>query len=291
VGQEQLTRSGLVTGTPAYFAPELARGEEPSPASDVWALGVSLYLAVEGHPPYAEQGNALAVLNTIAHEPAPRPTRAGALTGPLRRMLDPDPARRATMQEAAAALRAAATAPPPAPESAAPPAPCRGVPVLALALLALVAAVAVGGWWLVRDTGDDQPAATAPAPQGSAPTRRPSRTPEPEPSPSEEPPTSASTPPADGTDAAGLVSDYYAKLPDDTDDGWSMLSPGMQEQIGRGTYDGFWATIDAVSVDDVSADGDVVSVALTYTTDGRSEHETRRLTVEDGLITADSGPV
>ena len=55
LGQEQLTQTGLVSGTPAYFAPELARGEEPSPASDVWALGVSLYAAVEGESPYPDQ--------------------------------------------------------------------------------------------------------------------------------------------------------------------------------------------------------------------------------------------
>ena len=73
VGQEQLTRSGLVTGTPAYFAPELARGEEPSPASDVWALGVSLYAAVEGEPPYPDQANAIALLNTIASRAAAGP--------------------------------------------------------------------------------------------------------------------------------------------------------------------------------------------------------------------------
>ena len=38
----------------------------PRPASDVWALGVSLYAAVEGEPPYPEQANAIALLNTIA---------------------------------------------------------------------------------------------------------------------------------------------------------------------------------------------------------------------------------
>ena len=91
--------------------------------------------------------------------------------------------------------------------------------------------------------------------------------------------------------AAGLVTDYYARLPEDTDGGWAMLAPALQEQIGRGTYDGFWATIDDVSVDLVSTDGDVVAVTLTYTTDGRTEQETRDLTVDGGLITADSGPV
>ena len=50
--EEQLTRSGLVMGTPSYFSPEQARGEEPTPASDVWALGATLYAAVEGRALY-----------------------------------------------------------------------------------------------------------------------------------------------------------------------------------------------------------------------------------------------
>src|SRR5699024_394467 len=51
-GDTTLTASGLVTGTPAYFAPELARGAEPSPNSDVWSLGATLYFAVQGEPPF-----------------------------------------------------------------------------------------------------------------------------------------------------------------------------------------------------------------------------------------------
>ncbi|QIG44740.1 serine/threonine protein kinase [Nocardioides anomalus] len=293
VGQEQLTRSGLVTGTPAYFAPELARGDEPTPASDVWALGVSLHAATEGRAPYDDQVNALAVLNAIAHDPPPEPTRAGPLTGPLRRMLDPDPTTRATMQESAAALRAAATRPAPTPRPAPepPPAPAparRRGPVMALVLVLLVALAGLGGWWLTQ--GEDRPDAPTASPgRGPAsstpePTRTPSRSPQPTPTPDPTP-----EPPAG--DAASLVSDYYATLPDDTDAGWAMLSAGMQARIGRGTYDGFWATIDDVAVDEVSADGDVVRVTLTYTTDGRTEQETRELTVTDGLISADSGAV
>ena len=74
-GDATLTQSGMVTGTPAYFSPELARGDEASPASDVWALGATLYAAVEGHGPYPDQPNALALLSTIAAE---RPHGAGA---------------------------------------------------------------------------------------------------------------------------------------------------------------------------------------------------------------------
>ena len=99
--QSQLTGSGQVIGTPMYFAPELARGEKPTPAADVWALGASLYAAVEGHPPYESQPNALALLATIASTPPTPPRRAGILDEPILRMLDPDPDSRWTMAHAA----------------------------------------------------------------------------------------------------------------------------------------------------------------------------------------------
>jgi serine/threonine protein kinase len=103
-GEEQLTRTGLVTGTPSYFSPELARGEDPAAGSDVYALGATLYAAVEGAPPYPEQRNAIAMLTTIATEPPPPPSRAGVLGGPIDRMMDRDPATRWSMDDAAHAL-------------------------------------------------------------------------------------------------------------------------------------------------------------------------------------------
>lgn len=104
-GDAQLTSTGLVTGTPAYMAPELARGEDPGPAADVWALGATLYTAVEGTTPYPEQRNPIAMLQMIASELPPRPRRAGELTGPITRMMDQDPASRWSMEDAAHALR------------------------------------------------------------------------------------------------------------------------------------------------------------------------------------------
>src|SRR4051794_25084312 len=102
--QSQLTRSGQVIGTPMYFAPELARGERPTPAADVWALGATLYAAVEGHPPYEHQPNALALLATIASTPPMQTRRAGFLKEPIERMLDPDPVSRWSMADAAHVL-------------------------------------------------------------------------------------------------------------------------------------------------------------------------------------------
>jgi eukaryotic-like serine/threonine-protein kinase len=92
------------------------------------------------------------------------------------------------------------------------------------------------------------------------------------------------------------VADYYALLPEDTSTAWNLLTPQLKEEIGQDNFQGFWATIDDVRVDDTtSVDDDVVEVTLTYTTDGRSEQETRQLAVEhtdDGyLISDDMGAV
>jgi hypothetical protein len=58
-----------------------------------------------------------------------------------------------------------------------------------------------------------------------------------------------------------------------------MLSPGFQSEIGSyGDYDGFWSTIDAVTVEDVQSAGPgAVDTTLVYTTDGSSQSEVRRI--------------
>ena len=50
-GDLTLTRTGMLAGTPAYLAPEVARGEDSTFASDGFSLGATLYAAVEGIPP------------------------------------------------------------------------------------------------------------------------------------------------------------------------------------------------------------------------------------------------
>ncbi len=99
-GEEQVTQAGMVTGTPTYMAPEVAVGRDHEEAADVWALGATIYFAVEGRDAYASQGNALATLQHVATHPPRRPERAGPLEPVLADLLSSDPSRRGTMLEA-----------------------------------------------------------------------------------------------------------------------------------------------------------------------------------------------
>ena len=100
-----LTQTGLVTGSPAYLAPEVASGGRASAASDVWALGATLFHALEGRPPYDMGGNVMAGMYQIVHGPEPRSDRAGMLTGLLEHTLVKDPESRWTMDQVRNALQ------------------------------------------------------------------------------------------------------------------------------------------------------------------------------------------
>ncbi|MGH3880715.1 MAG: serine/threonine-protein kinase, partial [Actinophytocola sp.] len=104
------TQTGLA-GTPAYLAPEIARGEDPGRASDVFSLGSTLYHAVEGKPPFGTNSNPLALLHAVASGIAPPPRNAGPLADTLANLMRPDPGTRPTMQAAAGALANPADAP------------------------------------------------------------------------------------------------------------------------------------------------------------------------------------
>lgn len=92
--------SSVITGTPAYFSPEVARGENPTEASDVFSLGSTLYTVVEGQPPFGIDSDSIALLHRVAKAEIYRPHRAGPLTDVLLHLLEPDPARRPTMTQA-----------------------------------------------------------------------------------------------------------------------------------------------------------------------------------------------
>ncbi|MGW4092313.1 protein kinase domain-containing protein [Nocardia sp. NPDC004750] len=108
VGDVTVTATGFLAGTPAYLSPEVARGEDPEPASDVFALGSTLYAAVQGAPPFGESDNPLALLHAVARGEIPAPEAAGALGPVLMYLLAPAVADRPTMREAKALLEAVA---------------------------------------------------------------------------------------------------------------------------------------------------------------------------------------
>ncbi|MBD0743834.1 serine/threonine-protein kinase [Streptomyces sp. CBMA152] len=102
-----LTRSGELVGSLDYLAPERAKGQEPGPASDVWALGATLYAAVEGSSPF-RRTSTWSTLNAIVVEPLPEPVRAGPLAPVLRQLMHKDPAQRPDAETAARLLSAVA---------------------------------------------------------------------------------------------------------------------------------------------------------------------------------------
>ena len=105
-GDATLTSTGLVHGTPAYLAPEVARGAESDFASDVFSLGSTLYAAVEGAPPFGMDNNSIALLHRVASAGFSWPQRMGLLTPLVLEMLSSVPATRPSMKVAATRLAA-----------------------------------------------------------------------------------------------------------------------------------------------------------------------------------------
>lgn len=89
----RLTSTGGLVGSPEFIAPERIRGEEGNPASDLWSLGMLLYVAVEGRHPLRRE-NSLATLVAVMDEPLPPPVRSGALAPVLLELLVRDTAAR-----------------------------------------------------------------------------------------------------------------------------------------------------------------------------------------------------
>ncbi len=349
IGDVAVTKSGILAGTPAYLAPEVATGRDPAPASDVFSLGSTLYAAVEGSPPFGTDENAIGLLHRVAQGNVEPPRQAGPLAPALMQMLRADPVERPTMAQTRDLLRAvvdgrpipnatptagwqrpaapaaAAQAPHPtrvggppaangspatragasAPASA--PAPARSrerlprpvraglwvVALLAAVLLGVLGANALGGGGGNSDSAassSEQPAAPA-APTSTAPaTTSPTSTSTATSTTSSSTTTSSSATSttsnakANEEDAIELVEEYYDAVPDNVDEGWSMLGPELRSQ-GEDSYRAFWKSVESVEVTGKpKASGKTVTVQLEFTTtDGNTSAEKHRL----GLIEQD----
>ena len=93
-GDPKLTQTGMVMGSPGFTAPERIRGEDASPASDLWSLGATIYAAVEGHGPFEQRGGAITTMSAIINEDAPEAPTAGALAPVIAALLRREPADR-----------------------------------------------------------------------------------------------------------------------------------------------------------------------------------------------------
>jgi serine/threonine-protein kinase len=110
IEQTRITQVGSVVGTAAYLAPEQVRGEEATPATDVYALGVVLYQFLTGRLPY--EGSSLAELAVRQQNEKPLPPDTynsevpETLGAAVLRALEGNPNRRyASAEELAAGLR------------------------------------------------------------------------------------------------------------------------------------------------------------------------------------------
>jgi serine/threonine-protein kinase len=172
LGSPALTTTGALMGTPNYLAPEIINGARPSPATDVYALGVLFYELIVGRPPYAGD-SAGAVLRRHVEQTPPRPD---GIPAPLWRLIRDctrkNPDRRPSAVAVGTAARSLARgfvglpalSPMPAPEPTEPRKATVTTMRLAqgggrfaiggLALLLAIAVVAAARVWLFADGGD-----------------------------------------------------------------------------------------------------------------------------------------
>ncbi|MEU4745279.1 protein kinase [Actinosynnema sp. NPDC023658] len=154
---DEVTRTGEgeAVGTPGFLAPEVAEGHESSAASDVFALGATLFASVEGVSPWgpADDGPAPQRRRAAAFELEPA-RHAGELGPVLAEMMRREPAARPTAQRAAALLAGVTgDAPPRRPRRRVPRKLVRTVAVVAVLLL--VADVLVPKLFADHDTTGD----------------------------------------------------------------------------------------------------------------------------------------
>ncbi|XVQ09297.1 serine/threonine-protein kinase [Spirillospora sp. CA-255316] len=97
------TRTGQIVGTPAYIAPEILRGEEITPAADVFSWGCVIAFAGTGRPPFSDT-TVPAIMRRVMSEPPVLDGLDPALRDIVTAALDKDPRRRPTAHDLLARL-------------------------------------------------------------------------------------------------------------------------------------------------------------------------------------------
>ncbi|MEV0082669.1 protein kinase [Saccharopolyspora sp. NPDC050642] len=97
--ESTLTRTGVLVGTPAYLAPEIAMGRSLGPSADLWSLGATLFAAAEGRLPYDTSGDPLITVSSIVHGPVPQHRQSGPIGEVISGLMIKDPERRMPLLE------------------------------------------------------------------------------------------------------------------------------------------------------------------------------------------------
>jgi eukaryotic-like serine/threonine-protein kinase len=105
VADAPMTSAGLVLGSPAYIAPEVAMGQTVTPAADLWGLGATLYAAVEGRPPYDVNGDPVATITEVVDGEVPRPRGSGPVVDVIMALMCKEPEARMPLEEVRQRLR------------------------------------------------------------------------------------------------------------------------------------------------------------------------------------------
>lgn len=105
VADAPMTSAGLVLGSPAYIAPEVAAGQAVTPAADLWGLGATLFAAIEGRPPYDVHGDPFQTITEVVDGAVPRPAGSGRVVDVITALMVKDPDARMPLEEVRLRLR------------------------------------------------------------------------------------------------------------------------------------------------------------------------------------------
>ena len=101
---QTMTGAGLILGSPAYIAPEIAQGRPVGPASDAWSLGALLFYCAQGRPPF-DQRTAIGTLTSVVKDPVPPHPQSGALGEVIIGLLAKTPTQRMPIDQALAIMK------------------------------------------------------------------------------------------------------------------------------------------------------------------------------------------